>query len=168
MPPRPEPTPPDASPGNPGTGSVRPLAQGRFRGHRESGFSLLEILVAFAVLSISLGVLLRIFGGGGRIAATADEYSRAILVAESLLATAGVETPLAPGETRGEVDETYRWTLRVEPYPLDQILAEAGPSLGFKPYWVDLSVEWGPEDDARAFDLRTLRLLPERRGGLVQ
>ncbi|NBS18037.1 MAG: type II secretion system protein, partial [Gammaproteobacteria bacterium] len=35
-------------------------------GRRQSGFSLLEILVAFAVLSLCLGVLLRIFAGGGQ------------------------------------------------------------------------------------------------------
>lgn len=135
---------------------------------RQSGFSLLEILVAFAVLSISLGVLLRIFGGGGRIAATADEYSRAIVVAESLLATAGIETPLRPGETSGQIGDTYRWVMRVEPYPPDEALAAAPTNIGFKPYWVELTVEWGDSDDPRAFDLKTLRLLPETRlgGGL--
>lgn len=135
---------------------------------RSGGFSLLEILVAFAILSLSLGVLLRIFGGGGRIAATADEYSRAIIVAESLLATAGIDAPLKPGETSGAVDDTYRWVLRVDPYPPDEALAAAPANLGFKPYWVTLTVEWGDPEDPRAFDLKTLRLLPETRlgGGL--
>jgi general secretion pathway protein I len=114
-------------------------------------------------MALSLGVLLRIFGGAGRIAGTADDYVRAIAVAESLLAAAGVEAPLRPGETRGEVDETYRWTLRVWPYPLAESQLGAQP-LGFKPYWVELSVQWGDEDDPRAFDLTTLRLLPELPG----
>lgn len=134
---------------------------------REAGFSLLEILVAFAILALCLGVLLRIFGGAGRIAGTADEYSRAIVVAESLLAAAGIETPLAPGETNGEIGETYRWTLRVEPYPVDRALG-LPEQMGFKPYWVNLTVEWGDADDPRAFDLKTLRLLPEPARGTVR
>jgi general secretion pathway protein I len=114
-------------------------------------------------MALSLGVLLRIFGGAGRIAGTADEYARAIVVAESLLASAGVETPLRPGETQGEIGEIYRWTLRVNPYPMDESQLGAQP-LGFKPYWVELSVQWGEEDDPRAFDLTTLRLLPQTPG----
>ena len=131
---------------------------------RESGFSLLEILVAFAILALALGVLLRIFGGAGRIAGTADEYSRAIVLAESLMAAAGIETPLEPGETRGELDDTYRWNLRVEPYEWDP--RGGAPNWGFKPYWVELTVEWGDPEDPRAFDLKTLRLLPDAAHGI--
>lgn len=136
---------------------------------RQRGFSLLEILVAFAILSLSLGVLLRIFGGAGRIAATADEYSRAIVVAESLMAAAGIDTPLQPGETHGEIGEDYRWTLKVDPYPIDEgLFGGSGANVPFKPYWVALTVEWGDPDDPRAFDLTTLRLLQDQPRGAVR
>lgn len=132
---------------------------------RQHGFSLLEILVAFSILSLSLGVLLRIFAGGGHIAATSDEYSRAILTAESMMATLGVETPLQPGVTQGELPGGYHWRVNVYPYPFDQGLFGGENQVGFKPYWVDLTVEWGDEQDPRAFDLKTLRLIPDRPGG---
>ena len=130
----------------------------------QAGFSLIEILVAFAILSLSLGVILRIFAGGGHIAATADEYSRAILTAESLMASLGVEKPLQPGQSGGEISGGYRWTVDVIPYPFDQSLL-GGQKIGFNPYWVDLTVEWGDENDPRAFNLKTLRMIPENPNG---
>ena len=81
---------------------------------RQSGFSLLEILVAFGVLSLCLGVLLRIFAGGGQIARTADEYYRAILTAESMLNGLGTEIPLKPGITEGELEGDYHWSFNVK------------------------------------------------------
>ena len=130
----------------------------------QEGFSLLEILVAFAILSLSLGVLLRIFAGGGHIAGTADEYSRAILTAESLMTRVGIETPLKPGVIQGVLEDRYRWTLDVYPYPIDQNMV-GDQKLGFKPFWVKLTVEWGDEEDPRAFDLITLRLIPDDPAG---
>ena len=131
----------------------------------QRGFSLIEILVAFSIMALTLGVLLRIFGGAGRIAASSDEYSRAIIVAESMFATLGIETPLQPGETHGEINDEYRWTLRVDPYPMDE---SQGVNMGYKPYWVVLSIEWGDAEDPRAFDLTTLRLLQNTPQGAVR
>ena len=60
-------------------------------GHRtdqESGFSLLEMLVALVILSFSLGALYQSATGAIRNVAVADEYTRAIVLAESMLASA--------------------------------------------------------------------------------
>ncbi len=126
----------------------------RFNQH---GFSLLEVLVAFSILSLSLGVLLRIFGGDGRLAGLAEEHSRAVVLAESLLANAGVEAPLQPGEFSGEIDSRFSWVMRVTPFvPPEEGLPE---QQSFKPYWVELTVEWGETNEPHAFTLSTLRLV---------
>jgi general secretion pathway protein I len=128
---------------------------------RQNGFSLLEILVAFAILAMALGVLLRIFGGAGQISGLADKYARAVVIAESLLASADLEIPLQPGETSGEVDTVFHWTMRVTPYQVEEPIPFA-ENLPVTPYQVDLSVEWDEGDEPRLFELTTLRLLPNK------
>jgi general secretion pathway protein I len=123
---------------------------------------LLEVLMAFSILALSLGVLMRIFGGDGRLAGLAGEHSRAVVLAESLLAGAGGETPLQVGQTSGAIDEHYSWVMRVMPFtPEGEPLPE---QIGFKPFWVEVTVAWGEDDESRSFSLGTLRLAGDNNG----
>jgi general secretion pathway protein I len=80
------------------------------------GFSLLEVLVAFAVLAISLGVLMQIFSSSLRNADVSHDQAQAVSLAQSLLAGAGIESPLVAGETSGDVDGRMFWRLRINTF----------------------------------------------------
>ena len=69
---------------------------------RQRGFTLIEILVAFMVLTLVLTVVFRIFSGGLRNVELSSDYTRAVLVAESQLTAAGITAPLEIGETSGD------------------------------------------------------------------
>lgn len=125
--------------------------------HACRGFSLLEVLVAFIILSLALGVLMRIFSGGlGNIGA-AEHYSRAVAIAESQLAAAGIESPLTEGENAGETENGYTWRTSVRRYDADEQPLE-GVVLPVDLYQVEVTVNW----DHTATTPRTLRFVTLR------
>ena len=129
--------------------------------NREKGFSLLEILVAFSILAISLGILLKIFSSGLNTAMIAEEYTVATQIAESLMAKTGIEEPLAVGESSGTEVEKYHWRVTVEnsQNPADDELGEDDAGL----LAVRVMVQWGDDDrNRRAIELKTVQTGPPK------
>ncbi len=118
---------------------------------RQRGFSLLEVLVAFVILSLTLGVLFQVFATGLRNSALSEEYTHAALHAESILAGLGRETPLEEGEQQGEINDRYRWRTRISLYQDADLELE---SLSVIPYWLRVEVFW----QERSVVLESLRL----------
>jgi general secretion pathway protein I len=123
----------------------------------QRGFSLLEILVAFSILSVLLGVLINIFSTGVRTAQLTGDYARAIQIAESLLTTASTEKTFQEDERYGVIDDTYTWTIKIEPFvPEDVEWNEELSSL--LPYRIQVDVGWADRINERTVRLVTLRL----------
>lgn len=133
-------------------------------GEGERGFSLLEVLVAFAILSISLGVLLQVFATGLRNAGIADDYTRATLYAESILAAIGREVPLAEGERSGPVNEQFSWRSTVSVYTEGLPDSEQAR---VRAYHISVEVYWPGLVQNRSVVLETLRLAPVESAGRV-
>lgn len=120
----------------------------------ERGFSLLEIVVAFTLMALSLAVLMQAFGGGVRLMGNAERLAQAASLAQSQLARVGTEVPLAEGEYQGEW-LAYRWQIKVAPFSLPPPLAE-------HPRWqlfqIDVAVNWVEASRQRAYRLTTVRV----------
>ena len=79
-------------------------------GRRAAGFSLLEVIVALAILGIGLGVVFQGIGQGLRLRAEGAENLRLAVVAESVLG--GLPERDAAPETPEEGEESgCRWRL---------------------------------------------------------
>jgi general secretion pathway protein I len=123
---------------------------------RQRGMTLLEVLVAFVVLSLTLSVIMQIFSGGIRNAHMADGYSRAVFLAESKLASVGADVPLTIGETSGQASSDMRW--RVQVTPAEDAARADRMQMRALLLNVVVEVEWAEDGKARRIALATMRL----------
>jgi general secretion pathway protein I len=132
------------------------------------GYTLIEVIVAFAVLALGLTLLLGTLSGSTRQIRWSDDAGRAALHAQSLLDQVGVGEVLQPGHREGELEDgRYRWALDVQPYrrarAVQQPLDIAEPQLML----LTLTVRWG-EAPRERLRLQSLRLVaPDPTAGVA-
>jgi len=87
----------------------------RVRPAGSSGFTILEVLAAFVLFALTLAVLLQLFSGGLRDAQLADEYARAVMIAQSRLAGYTAAERLEESISTG-AEGPFTWTVAAAPY----------------------------------------------------
>ncbi len=80
---------------------------------RQRGFTLIELVAAFAIFAIGFGVLLQILSTCLHTTAQAADYTRAALWAQSLMDMQGVGEPLQEGSSSGRFDDRFTWQMNV-------------------------------------------------------
>src|SRR6185312_10323650 len=131
------------------------------RAERQRGFTLIEVLVAFALAALLLVPLLRIFSGGVGALSRSERAGEAALWAQSVLEARNGDAPLAAGTEEGDLPGGYHWQRTVSLYSD----ATTSPQIGapLVPYDVTLAVSWNERGRARAVTLETLKLAPPPR-----
>jgi general secretion pathway protein I len=127
------------------------------------GFSLLEVLVAFVILALVGTALFGMFSGALTNVGAADDYSRAVLVAESVLADAAGAQPLRETSQGGTTDDgRITWTTRVTPYTAPGVspeIEQASQVMVMRMFRVVAEVTFpAANGKPRTFALTTLRL----------
>jgi general secretion pathway protein I len=87
------------------------------RGGRAAGFTLLEVLIAFVIAALAIGVMVDAVVGGLRSAATAAQVQQAVALARSRMAAAEatVLSGPSPQPTLSGSDAAFRWRVDVHP-----------------------------------------------------
>lgn len=121
---------------------------------RARGFSLLEILVAFAIMAIALGMLYRVMGNNVRQVGQLTDREHAMALAESMLAAYQVVPP--EGVQAGGDAAGYAWQVHSTAYPTP---ANDDPR-AVRLHELRVHVQWSDGGRALAYELASLR--PER------
>lgn len=120
---------------------------------QSKGFTLIEVLVAFTILAVALGVLLPAFSSGLSAQDRAETHGLAALKAHSKLAEVGNLVALRVGTTEGDYEDGTTWRVEITPYEEPDLEAELPRYLVAYTVMVEVSASDGP-----LLSLSTLRL----------
>ena len=135
----------------------RMLRRSMIGAKREAGFTLVEVIVALAMLSAGLSLLLGLISNSLRQTASAQRMAGAGSLAQSLMAEVGTDLPIRPEVRDGQYPNGYRWHLKMQPF--DGTRDHEDRPVGL--YSISAEVEWEEGTERRFYALTTLRLGPK-------
>lgn len=156
----------------------RPISSLRLGWRGIRGFSLIEMIAAFLIFAIGVGVLMQVLTTSLRNTRLSAHYTQAALWGQSLLDTLGVGEHIQEQQASGQFDDSYSWTLdihKVDPTTIAVVTAASGESSplasatemgaetveaadAIELYQVDLTVLWGEQPHQHQAQFTTLRV----------
>jgi len=130
-------------------------------GNRQSGFALIEVLIAFVIAAVALGLLFQSASSSGRSVRQAGNYEEAVSRAKSRMAAVGHGSDIVPGERQGADGGIYRWRVKISPSAVAQMPADAPPNPNqphLTLYDVEVAISWTDSGHDREVVLHTQRL----------
>jgi general secretion pathway protein I len=114
------------------------------------GFTLLEVLVALAILGLAVVTVIQLFAQGLRLLKVSGDYQQAVLLADQKAREAG---PLREGVESGQ-EGPFGWERRatVTPVPVELTVVSATP---VRLYQLTVQVRWGGNRSVEVATLRT-------------
>jgi prepilin-type N-terminal cleavage/methylation domain-containing protein len=135
-----------------------PLPSG---GRVRSGFTLIEVVVALAILGVGLMVIIELFSGGLRLGRASKEYTNAVNYARMKMEEVRLKPPTVEGTEEGEFDDLFRWQVDVK--KVNILPVEKGTD--FKPpaelFLVKVNVIWRSGSKERSVGLQSYQIVKQ-------
>jgi general secretion pathway protein I len=127
--------------------AAHPRAKPASRPPFQKGFTLLEVLVALAILGVAVVASIQGFAAGLRLLKLAGDHQHAMLVADRK-----VREVLSPeeGQQRG-TEGALTWNRTTSAVPAPELAGATGAT--WRLYRIEVTVQWG----TRSVELTTLR-----------
>ena len=118
------------------------------------GFSLIEVLVAFSIASVSLTIIFQLYASGTTSAILGNEYSHALVIAQSRMEMIGTVEDFQDYTPSGIESDKFYWDITVDEYVPDGSIPDL---LRIDLKTVSVTITWDSRDQERSITLQTLK-----------
>ena len=128
---------------------------------RESGFTLLEVLITLSILAVGVTLTLALISGTLGNIRKVQQRTRTIQHAESVMELALLDDSIRqPTTFHGDFEDGTRWAVRVDEYQLPDAQPQnpQRPQLPVKLFAFNVEV-FGPDSRVPDFRLQTLKII---------
>jgi general secretion pathway protein I len=124
----------------------------------KKGFTLIEVMVSVMVMAITLTVIMSLFSGGLQSKKRAEDYIRAVDLANSIIQEILLKQTVEPGVQEGGFDNGYSWRVEIisdaPEVPDDKIIIQQGQ----KVYTINIDIKWKQGDLEKKHTISTLKI----------
>jgi general secretion pathway protein I len=132
-----------------------------------AGFTLLEVMVALAVLAVGIAAVLELFGGGLRLTTKSSRRTQAVVYAQNVMDHLLAQSTLEDGDDGGQFPGGFSWRAQVyEIRPDDDASALQQKSQNqpefFRLKQINVEVYWSEGVGEQSYALRSLRTITDQ------
>jgi general secretion pathway protein I len=129
------------------------------------GFTLIEMVVALAILGVGLTVLIELFSGGLRLGRTSMEYTKAVNYARMKMEEITLKPSVEEGTEEGESeDKTFRWQVGVKKVDLLSIDKSVDYTPPIELLQVKIDIFWKSGSKERSTSIESFRTIKPEEG----
>ena len=134
--------------------SIKPIL------NTDTGFALIEILVAVSVLAISLVVIFQLFSGGLKSRQLSEKYARGVFHAREKMAEILLSPDLSEGDTEGEFEDAYEWQAAITRV----VSGDDEEKLPVVLLNIKIRINWREGEKEKSFVIDTLKTAEKEKG----
>ncbi len=123
-------------------------------GSQREGFTLLEVLLALAILGIAITIILQLFSADLRALSVSEDYVSAVTKAEAKMRDILDNDNLSEKSWSETTDEGYRFDTSIT-----EVLKDRTENLNVRLLEVDLTIYWTKGTKNKSLTLKTMKVV---------
>ena len=124
----------------------------------KNGFTLLEVVVAMAIVGLGVVTLFEIFSSGLRLGTKSSERTQAVAYSRQAIDEFLTRRTVNEGVSEGSIGDRYHWKIEIAPFQERKQLSPAGWELKE----ITLRMRFQEGEGEKEVEMKTLRLVKKQ------